>query len=128
MSIEYEDKDKTTFTSHLGIYHFKCKPFSLLSVPATFQRALDIILSGVLRKTCFDYIDTVIIFFKNNCQHIENINKVLKLLSQTDVNLKLSNCPLFQIKNEYIGYLFMPGRLAVAFKNDDAIKTAVFSA
>jgi hypothetical protein len=42
-----EDRDKTTFTCHYGIYHFLRLPFVLRNAPATFQRAIDIILSGV---------------------------------------------------------------------------------
>jgi hypothetical protein len=41
-----EDRDKTTFTSHYGIYRFLRLPFGLNSAPDSFQRAIDIILSG----------------------------------------------------------------------------------
>jgi Reverse transcriptase (RNA-dependent DNA polymerase) len=42
------DQDKTTFTSHRGTYRFTRMPFGLVNAPATFQRAMDIILSRVL--------------------------------------------------------------------------------
>jgi hypothetical protein len=42
-----DDRDKTTFNSHSGIYRFIRLPFGLRNAPATFQRAIDIILSGV---------------------------------------------------------------------------------
>ena len=51
-----EDRDKTTFTSHYGIYRFLRLPFGLRNAPATFQRAIDIILSGVKWKTCVVYL------------------------------------------------------------------------
>jgi Reverse transcriptase (RNA-dependent DNA polymerase) len=41
------DRGKTTFTSHYGTYRFLWLPFGLRNAPATFQRAIDIILSGV---------------------------------------------------------------------------------
>jgi hypothetical protein len=40
------DRDKTTFTSHYGTYRFLRLPFGLRNAPATFQRAIDIILWG----------------------------------------------------------------------------------
>ena len=41
------ERDKTTFASHSGLYRFLSMPFSLKNAPATFQRAVDIILSRV---------------------------------------------------------------------------------
>ena len=42
-----EDWDKTTFTTHMGTFRHLRMPFGLKRALATFQRALDIILSGV---------------------------------------------------------------------------------
>jgi hypothetical protein len=45
--VEPADREKTAFTSHLGIYQFRRLPFGLRNAPGTFQRAIDIILSGI---------------------------------------------------------------------------------
>jgi hypothetical protein len=45
-------RDKTTFTSHYGTYQLLRLPLGLRNAPATFQRAIDIILSWVKWKTC----------------------------------------------------------------------------
>jgi len=42
-----EDKPKTAFTCHCGTYQCTRLPFGLCNAPATFQRAIDMILSGV---------------------------------------------------------------------------------
>ena len=39
------DRDKTTFTSHMGTFRYKRMRFGLRNAPAIFQRALDIVLS-----------------------------------------------------------------------------------
>eukprot|EP00170_Pyropia_yezoensis_P000410 contig_2262_g411 len=41
-----EDKDKTTLTGHIGLFRCERLPFGLTIAPDTFQRAIDIILSG----------------------------------------------------------------------------------
>jgi len=46
------DREKTAFVCHKGAYHYKGMPFGLTNAPATFQRALDIILSGFKWQSC----------------------------------------------------------------------------
>ncbi len=65
-----QDRDKTTFTSHFGTYRFKRMPFGLKNAPATFQRAIDIILAGVKWQHCIVYLDDVIVFSKSMESHL----------------------------------------------------------
>ena len=57
-----EDQDKTTFTTHCGTFRYTRMPFALKNAPATFQQALDIILSGARWQICLVYLDDVIVF------------------------------------------------------------------
>jgi len=50
-----EDQEKTAFTTHCGINHWVSMPFGLTNAPATFHRALDIILSGLNWQICLVY-------------------------------------------------------------------------
>ena len=45
--VALEDRDKNTFTTHMGTFHHLRMLFGLKGAPATFQRTLDIILSGI---------------------------------------------------------------------------------
>ncbi len=56
MPIERRDQHKTVFTGRVGMFHFKRMPFGLCTAPATFQKALDILLAGYLRRTCLVYL------------------------------------------------------------------------
>jgi Reverse transcriptase (RNA-dependent DNA polymerase) len=89
------DRDKTTFTSHYGTYRFLWLPFGLRNAPATFQRAIDIILSGVKWKTCLVYLDDVIVFSGSRSAHLAHVAEVLTLLGNAGLSLKLKKCHFF---------------------------------
>lgn len=91
-------KEKDTFTSILGAYHYTCMHLGLRNAPGMFQRAFEMILFGVLRKSCLVYRDEVI-FSKNSRQHDKDIEKVLILLCLAGVTLKTTQVPFLSEAN-----------------------------
>ena len=45
--MKQEDKEKTAFTCHKGLFHFNVMPFGLCNAPATFQHLMPIVLNGI---------------------------------------------------------------------------------
>jgi hypothetical protein len=122
--VDPADRDKTTFTSHYGIYRFIRLPFGLRNAPGTFQRAVDIILSGVKWKTCLVYLDDVIVFSSSREAHMRHVDEALTLLERAGLSLKLAKCQFFKDTVNYLGHVIRPGRLGVAEKNTEALKSA----
>ena len=89
-------------------------PFGLRNDPATFQRALDIILSGVRWQICVVYLDDVIVFSCTVEQHVKHLDTVLSLLRSAVISLKLKKCAFFQRKVRYLGHVINPSKLQVA--------------
>ena len=112
-----EDQDKTTFTCHAGSYKFLRLPFGLRNAPATFQRAMDIILSRVRWKYALVYLDDIIIFSRDDDSHLRNIECVLKILQEAGATLRLSKCELFKRQVKYLGHIIRPGKLAIYGRN-----------
>jgi Reverse transcriptase (RNA-dependent DNA polymerase) len=119
-----EDIEKKTFTSHEGTFQFNRMPFGLRNAPATFQRTVDIVLSGLRRKTCLVYLDDTIVFYHSPEEHARNLDEVLSLLYGAGLSLKLAKCAFFRDTVNYLGQVIRPGKLEVATKNTDALKTA----
>jgi hypothetical protein len=88
------DRNKTTFTSHRGLYRFKRMPFGLMSAPATFQRAIDVILSTARFQCALTYLDDIIIYSPSFEQHLLDLAMVLKLLDDAGVSLKYQSARL----------------------------------
>ena len=121
-----EDRDKTTFVSHRGAFRYVRMPFGLRNAPASFQRSLDILLSGVKWKTCLVYLDDVIVFSKSVDDHIAHIDEVLRILGDAGISLKLRKCEFFQRKVNYLGHVILPRKLAIAKESTKAIEEATF--
>ena len=119
-----EDREKTTFTSHEGLYRFLRMPFGLRNAPATFQRFVDITLSGLTWKTCLVYLDDIIVFSKTPSEHMAHLDTVLHRLYRAGLTLNLKKCHFFKETVDYLGHVIRPGHLSVAEKNTAALKVA----
>ena len=117
-----EEKDKTTFTSDMGLYRFLRIPFGLKNAPATFQRAVNIILSRVKWQYALVYIDDVIIYSNSIEKHFEHVHHVLSLLRQAGITLRLQKYNFFTESVDYLGHTIHPGRLQVARNNLKALR------
>ena len=124
LPIAERDQDKTTFTCHAGSYKFIRMPFGLRNAPATFQRAMDIILSRVRWKHCIVYLDDIIVFSDTRDDHLSHLDEVLRLLKEAGVTLRLAKCDFFKAEVKYLGHVIRPGRLGMLRKNVEAIEKA----
>jgi Reverse transcriptase (RNA-dependent DNA polymerase) len=117
-----EDRERTTVTSHEGLYWFLRMPFGLRNAPATFQRFVDINLSGLTRKTCLVYLDDIIVFSKTPAEQIAHFDAVLNRLYLAGLTLNLNKCHFFNETLDYLGHVIRPGQLSVAEKTTAALK------
>ena len=121
-----EDRDKTTLTTHMGTFRHLRMLFGRKGAPATFQRALDIILSGVRWQICLVYLDDVIVFSRTHGEHAKHLDTVLSLLRSAGISFKLKKCSFFQPEVHYLGPVISPGKLGMAEAAADAFKTFTF--
>jgi len=101
-------------------------PLGLTNAPATFQRALDIIRSGVKWQSCLVYLDNVIVYSRTEEEHIGRVDHVLRLLREAGVTLRLPKCRFFRTTVEYLGHEIKPGRLGVMDAHTRPLREAHF--
>lgn len=90
-----EDKAKTAFRSHLGLYQFKRMPFGLRNGPAIFQRIMQEILSPFLWLFALVYIDDIVVYSKSYADHLQHLDQVLQAVEESGITLSPSKCHFF---------------------------------
>lgn len=97
------DREKTAFTSPLGLFQFKTMPFGLSGAPATFQRLMDQVLRGT-ESYAGVYLDDIIVYGDTWKEHLENIRKVLRKIQKAELTIKLKKCNFGMAECTYLGH------------------------
>jgi len=105
VEVSEQDRKKTAFTTHQGLYEFKVMPFGLCNAPATFQRLMDLLLAGVQWSKCLVYLDDIIVLGKTFDDHIHNLGIVLGKFREAGLRLKPTKCALLQESVSYLGHI-----------------------
>ena len=67
-------------------------PFGLCNAPASFQRMMDIVLTGLKRNSCLIYLDDVVVFSKTYDEHLAQLSSVLAAIKKAGLRLKVNKC------------------------------------
>ena len=105
VAMDPADSDKTAFVTRRGMFKFRTMPFGLCNAGATFQRLMDLMLTGLNLEVCLVYLDDIIIYSSSLDQHLERLVQVLERLRQSDLKLKPSKCRLMQLRVNFLGHV-----------------------
>ncbi len=83
-----KDREKTAFSSHLGLYKFLCMPFGLTGATAMFSRLMDKVLEDLICKRCLVYLDNVIIYGSTFKETLANLKLVIARLREHNLLAK----------------------------------------
>ena len=90
IGVRESDKEKTSFSVPNGKYEFNVTPYGLCNAGASYQRLMDICLSGLPNDRILAYMDDVIIFSTTFSEYMLCLEEVLKRFHTTGVSLKAS--------------------------------------
>ncbi|XP_020898619.1 uncharacterized protein K02A2.6, partial [Exaiptasia diaphana] len=90
LMLDEESKVYTTINTHCGLFQYNRLPFGISSATAIFQRTIESLLQGIENTAV--YIDDIILTGKNDKEHMDTLDQVLKGLEDAGLRLKRSKC------------------------------------
>ena len=119
--VKKEDREKTAFTSKGGLWEFISMPFGLTNAPATQQRFIEDVLQGLLWQCCFAYIDDILCFSPSFDQHMEDLEKIFKRLTENNLKVQPPKCSFLRPNFEILGFVATPEGLKPSEKKKKAL-------
>ena len=95
---------KTAFVTPFGKYEFNMVPFGLAQAPTYFQAFISKVLKG-LHSFTMAYLDDIIIFSKDEEEHLEHLRIIFQCLKEAGLKLKRSKCDFIKRHIQYLGHL-----------------------
>ena len=105
VSMDPKDRHKTAFVTPEGLWEFMRMPFGVSNGCATFQRAIEIVLSGLTFETCLCYFDDVIVPSCDFEQQCDRLKLVLDRFRQHNLRVKANKCTFGANKVNYLGHV-----------------------
>jgi hypothetical protein len=82
-----------------------CATHGLTNSPATFQRAMDKILSGIKGKFCNVYLDDIVIYTSGDFkEHLRHLDEVFQRLRDYNMKIKITKCKFSRRQVEFLGH------------------------
>jgi transposase InsO family protein len=102
--VREEDKHKTAFITHEGLWEWNVLPFGLMAAPYTFMRLMDATLAGINYVFALCYIDDILVFSPTFEKHLSDLAEVFDRLIRAGLSLRASKCHLCCGSVDYLGH------------------------
>lgn len=105
VEVDPRDREKTAFTTPLGLFEFQRMPFGLCNAPATFQRLMQHCLSGQITESLLVYLDNIIVNSPDFVTHLKHLEDIFERLWKHGLKLRPDKCKLFQLQVKFLGHV-----------------------
>lgn len=105
VELEPESIPKTAFVTSSGLFEFLRLLFSLKTAGASFQHLMECVLREIKGKCCFVYIDDIVVYSKDENEHLLHLSQVFSCLNQAGLTLNLKKCNMMQRSLTFLGHV-----------------------
>ena len=95
--------------------------FGLCNAPATFQRAVELVLRGLTWKDVLAYLDDIVVVGSTFEHHLGNLREVFKRFRKHNLKLKPKKCVLYQKEVKFLGKIVSGDGISVNPENIEAV-------
>ena len=104
-----EDRPKTAFTTHKGLFEYNVLCFGLANAPSTFQKLMNECLSDLLGQNVICYLDDILIFTETMEEHAVILEKVLARLENAQFYCRIHKCSFGLKRIQFLGWIIENG-------------------
>ena len=111
--VKTSDIPKTAFRTRYGHYEYLVMPFGVTNAPAVFMDYMNRIFHPYLDKFVVVFIDDILVYSRNQDEHVEHLRIVLQILKEKQLYAKLSKCEFWLEKVNFLGHVISGEGIAV---------------
>ena len=113
IKIRSEDIPKTTFSTRYGLYEYLVLSFGLTNAPVYFMYLMNSVFMPELDKFMVVFIDDILIYSKNEADHVEHLRIVLSRLREHKLYAKFSKCEFWLRKVPFLGHILSENGISI---------------
>ena len=116
-----DDQEKTAFVCHRGLFQWTRLAMGLANASQAFQRAMEVVLKGLIGSICMLYIDDVVIYSCNEEEHAEHLKTIFERFDRYNLRLNPAKCVFGLREVKLLGFIVS----AAGLRADPAKVTAI---
>ena len=117
-----DDVPKMTFRTRYGHYEFLVMSFGLTNAPTTFMDLMNRVFQNYLDSFVIVFIDDILVYSKNDDDHMDHLRIVLQTLKEHQLYAKYSKCEFCFRLVTFLGYIISSEGVEVDPRKKEEVK------